>query len=295
MQGGLIQRLWEGIRVPSQPRARAMELAWTSPSDAGRAQRVSALHLLSLDLAALRPSRLASGVIALGVGIAFGIILIGQWQSSYGTSSTGRLRFTQQTVDRLEAEQALLKKQIVDARASAAAEQQHLSQGETDAAQLARGLDQQRAIAGTVPLQGEGIEILLDDSLQRPTLSSDDPNNYIVHEYQIRDVVNQLWGAGAVGVSVNGERFVNSTSVYCVGTTILINDTRTSPPYRIQAVGDPARLRAALEDGNTLKDIKGRALAYGLVFRVSRTGSFTLPAFAGSIDLKNTGIVKQAP
>jgi uncharacterized protein YlxW (UPF0749 family) len=111
-----------------------------------------------------------------------------------------------------------------------------------------------------------------------------------VHEYQIRDIANSLWQAGAVGISVNGERFVNSTSVYCVGSTILINDTRTSPPYHIQAVGEPRHFRAALEDGNVLRDIKSRVAAYGIVFQITKTGPVTLPAFDGSIAMRHTFI-----
>jgi len=296
VQGTLFHRVWEGARSASPPtKSVSGDVAWNGNGEATRAQSARIPRFHNVNVAGVRPSRLGGSVIALGIGITFGILLIGQLQSPVVATTTNGLRFSQQTVDRLEAEQAQLKKQIVDARVSAAAEQKQLSQGETEAAQLSRGLGEQRAIAGTVPLKGVGIEVLLDDSLEHPTLNSDDPNNYIVHEYQIRDIVNQLWQAGAVGISVNGERFVNSTSVYCVGTTILINDTRTSPPYRIQAVGDPTRLRTALEDGNALTDIKGRALAYGLVFRITGTGTYTLPAFAGSISLKNTQIEPQAP
>jgi len=46
----------------------------------------------------------------------------------------------------------------------------------------------QRAIAGTTPLQGVGIDLLLDDSRTPVLLPTDPVDNYIVHEYQIRDV-----------------------------------------------------------------------------------------------------------
>src|SRR5262249_23182636 len=143
---------------------------------------------------------------------------------------------------------------------------------QSSASSLNRELGLQRALAGTLPLEGKGLEILLDDSTATTLLPGEDPDKYIVHEYQIRDIVNLLWQSGATGISVNGERFVNSTSVYCVGSTILINDTRTSPPYRIDAVGDPDGMRQAFDDGNALKDLKGRVQAYGLVLRVDKSG-----------------------
>lgn len=237
--------------------------------------------------------RVGSTVAAVVIGITFGVILFGQWKSQMEVDATievNRHRFTQETIDRLEVEQTRLKKQIVDLRASTASEQKRLSHSEAAMASLESALAKQRAIAGTVPLQGPGIEIILDDSMQRAILSSDDPNNYIVHEYQLRDIANLLWRSGASGISINGERFVNSTSIYCVGSTILINDTRTSPPFKILAVGDVDQMQKAISNGASLRDLKDRAQAYGLVFRINRSGTYTIPAFDGSIDPKHVSL-----
>ncbi len=227
------------------------------------------------------------------VGLALGVALVGQWQSPLAAISdepNSRDAAIQRTIDRLEAEQAQLKKQISDLRARTTAEQEQLSQSESATTNLGKALAEQRALAGTVAVRGTGIEILLDDSTNRTLLPSEDPDNYIVHEYQIRDIVNLLWGSGASAIAVNGERFVNSTSVYCVGSTILINDTRTSPPYHILAIGDTTRMQQALDDGNTLRDLKARVQAYGLVLKIVKTGTMTVPAFDGSIEMRHTNI-----
>lgn len=228
-----------------------------------------------------------------GLGIILGVFLVAQWQSpSTDTSndSTSRDAVIHRTIDRLEAEQAQLKKQIADLRAQTNAEQQRISRSQSASDNLGKALVTQRTLAGTVPVQGQGIEILLDDSNAQQILPSDDPDNYIVHEYQIRDIVNLLWGAGASAISVNGERFVNSTSVYCVGSTILINDTRTSPPYHILAVGNVPGMQRAFDDGNSLRDLKARSQIYGVVLKVVKTGLITVPAFDGSFDMKHTAI-----
>ena len=227
------------------------------------------------------------------VGIALGIFLVAQWKSPLATTApdaTSRQATIRRTIQRLETEQVQLKKQIADLRAQTTAEQQQITQSQSASATLGKALAEQRTLAGTVPVKGQGIEVLLDDSQEHALSPSDDPDNYIVHEYQIRDVVNLLWGSGASAISVNGERFVNSTSVYCVGSTILINDTRTSPPYHILAVGDIARMQQALQDGNSLRDLKARADMYGLVFKMVKVGAVTVPAFDGSIQMKHTDI-----
>lgn len=227
------------------------------------------------------------------IGLMLGIFVVAQWHSPptvFPDEPNSRDAAIQRTIDRLEAEQAQLKKQISDLRAQTTAEQEQLSRSESTTTNLGKALAEQRALAGTVAVRGNGIEILLDDSTNRTILPSDDPDNYIVHEFQIRDIVNLLWGSGASAIAVNGERFVNSTSVYCVGSTILINDTRTSPPYHILAIGDAARMQQALEDGNTLRDLKARVQAYGLVLKVVKTGTIVVPAFDGSVEMKHSSI-----
>jgi uncharacterized protein YlxW (UPF0749 family) len=237
----------------------------------------------------VHPTRVRGTIAAILIGILTGMFLIAEWQSTIDVSTTAsRPTVTRETIDRLESEQAQLKQQITDLRSKNAADQQAASRSQQAQTVFNSEIADQRAIAGTVPLQGNGIDLLLDDSASHPLLPSDPVDNYIVHEYQIRDVANLLWEAGAVGVSVNGERFVNSTSVYCVGSTILINDTRTSPPYHIQAVGDPARFRAALDDGNALRDIKSRVGSYGLIFQVVQSGPVSLPAFDGGIAMRHS-------
>jgi uncharacterized protein YlxW (UPF0749 family) len=128
---------------------------------------------------------------------------------------------------------------------------------------------------------------LLDDSAVTKIPTSEDPSMYIVHEYQLRDVVNVLWAAGAEAISINGERMVGPSSIYCVGSTILINDVRTSPPYEFLVIGDQARLEAALGDAANLKALKGRIKVYGLQFNQQRLKEVLVPAYTGSLDVRH--------
>jgi uncharacterized protein YlxW (UPF0749 family) len=240
----------------------------------------------------LTNQRRALGVMALSVGL--GVLVIAEWQSRVDNQAVTASphAVTGQTIERLEQEQASLKKQISGLRGDLATLQQRAEESQSSASTLNQDLDRQRAIAGTLPLRGNGVEILLDDSTATTLLPGENADNYIVHEYQIRDIVNLLWQSGATGIAINGERFVNSTSVYCVGSTILINDTRTSPPYRIDAVGRVDQMREAFDDGNALKDLKGRVQAYGLVLRIDKVGAFTLPAYDGGITMKHAQVVR---
>ena len=99
--------------------------------------------------------------------------------------------------------------------------------------------------AGLVEVTGPGLEITLDDS-KRASVGKDDPNNYLIHEQYIRSIFNALWNGGAEAISVNGQRVMTYTEVFCAGSYIQINGTRQMPPYVIDAIGDTNNLSAAL-------------------------------------------------
>jgi len=116
-----------------------------------------------------------------------------------------------------------------------------------------------------------------------------------VHEYHLRDVVNLLWNAGAEAISINDERLVNTTSIYCVGSTIMVNDTRLSPPYEIRAIGDRKQIEAFLEDPAYLTEIRQRAKAYGLQFKVSWANTVDIPAYLGTFRLRYANAGEATP
>ena len=220
------------------------------------------------------------------LGLALGLLLAAQFQSkplaALPDSDSARDRAAQ-TIQRLEAEQADLKKQIASLRAQIDA-QQAAATGKETTADISQELETQKLIAGVVLVKGPGLRVVLDDSTSKTIPANDDPALYLIHEYHLRDVINVLWGAGAEAVAVNGERLVSGSSIYCVGSTILVNDTRMSPPYEILAIGDPAALEAAVANPDTLRSLKGRVQAYNLQFRVSREAELLLPAYSGSLD-----------
>jgi len=82
---------------------------------------------------------------------------------------------------------------------------------------------------------------------------------------------------------------VGTTSIYCVGNTIMVNDTRLSPPYEIKAIGDAAKLDQTLGDAASLAELKARAKVYGLQFRTAQQAELTVPAFQGSFAIRYAG------
>lgn len=104
-------------------------------------------------------------------------------------------------------------------------------------------LNYAKLVAGLTDVQGPGITIRLDDAAVR---KSDDPSLLIIHDADIRIILNELKKAGAQAISINGERILATSEQLCAGPTIRINKEVYSVPYIIEAIGDPEALYYAL-------------------------------------------------
>jgi uncharacterized protein YlxW (UPF0749 family) len=232
----------------------------------------------------LRLSR--QGVLLILLGIALGALVAANLQTKPKPAVT-REEYPRQvmtdTIARLEAEQADLKRTITDLRRMITERQEQAAAAKTTLAGISKAIEAHRHAAGTTALKGQGIRLTLDDSAIKSIPAGDDPSFYIVHEYQLRDVVNALWAAGAEAIAINGERLVTTSSIYCVGSTILVNNTRLSAPYELTVIGNPQALEEAMNNPNILKSLKTRVKVYGLQFKLVKHREVAVPAFNGSM------------
>jgi uncharacterized protein YlxW (UPF0749 family) len=139
-------------------------------------------------------------------------------------------------------------------------------------------------------VDGPGVAVTLDDSAMRNIPASSDPNSYLVHDFDVRDVVNALWLAGAEAIAVNDERVVGNTSAYCVGSTVMVNTTRLSPPYVIRAIGEPGVLMETLRNPSYLSSLRKRVEHYGIKLQVAQVSKMTLPTYIGSFSVRHCSI-----
>lgn len=71
-------------------------------------------------------------------------------------------------------------------------------------------------LLGMTNLVGQGIEITVKDSNPANIGPFDDISDLIVHDADLRRIVNDLKNAGAEAISINGQRLVNSTAITCI-------------------------------------------------------------------------------
>ncbi|WP_123380575.1 DUF881 domain-containing protein [Pseudokineococcus lusitanus] len=153
--------------------------------------------------------------------------------------------------------------------------------GEADA-----GPSEALAAAGqTAPVSGEGLVVVLADAPRGTVLGAGyDLQDTVVHSQDVQAVVNALWRGGAEGMGVMDQRVIGTTAVRCVGSTLRVQGRYYPPPYRVEAVGDPEALRAALEASPEVALYRQASDDLGLVYEVSEA-DLDLPAYGGTLDL----------
>ncbi|MFH9551123.1 DUF881 domain-containing protein [Streptomyces sp. NPDC051445] len=144
--------------------------------------------------------------------------------------------------------------------------------------------------AGTQKVKGEAITVTLNDAppnatAKLPGYPEPQPDYLVIHQQDLQAVVNALWRGGARGIKVMDQRLISTSAVRCVGNTLILQGRVYSPPYKIQAVGDPEKLQQALADAPAIQNYMVYVNVYGLGWKVTEDGAVTLPGYSGTVDL----------
>ncbi|HSJ55219.1 MAG TPA: DUF881 domain-containing protein [Anaerolineae bacterium] len=219
----------------------------------------------------------------LAAGLTVGLLLATSWQAPAGTRAVevnDREERIFLSIERLEDEQQDLR-ETLGALRSELSDRQRSAEAETDRLESLRTeLDRQQLLAGLIEVHGPGVRVILDDSAAHPPPGAD-AGPYLIHEQDLRDIVNLLWMAGSEAIAINDERLVASSSIYCVGSTVMVNSTRLSPPYAIRAIGSQRVQQDYLRNPSYLQTLKEKKRSYGLRFDVDAQASLVLPAYRG--------------
>ncbi|HEY4228122.1 MAG TPA: DUF881 domain-containing protein [Candidatus Limnocylindrales bacterium] len=180
----------------------------------------------------------------------------------------------------LQTQQEALKATILDLRKQIGALEAQDPGAAASLQRLYAQLQDARVAAGLLAVSGKGIAFKLEDGTQGGGVDA------LVSAQDVRVLVEELWLAGAEGISVNGERIVGSTAVIDIGGSILVNSAYLAPPYTISAIG-PADLYDRLQHSAAfIQFVQGRVDPSGLKLSVAQLDKVQLPAFAGTVALR---------
>jgi uncharacterized protein YlxW (UPF0749 family) len=226
------------------------------------------------------------------VSIAVALVVVGFVAAAQWNSSAPRQQFTtsaqqvlaRQVVD-LQREEASLTERLGSQEAKVREFQAQSAGSQTTLDSLNRQLQVARLAAGLTRVQGPGVIVEIADS-KRIVPQGENPANFIVLVDDLRDLVTALWASGAEAISINGERLVATSSIYGVGSSVLVNTAFLSPPFRIEAIGPGGILDRFKNDPAFIGRVKQRIDAFGLEFATAGATALDLQPFVGSTRLR---------
>lgn len=140
---------------------------------------------------------------------------------------------------------------------------------------------------------GPGVTVTLNDAPPGPLPENAKPDDLVIHQQDIEDVMNALWSGGAEAMTVQDVRITSRTVVRCIGNVILIDGTSYSPPYRISAIGDPVALSQAVNSNPQIINYKAYVAAYGLGWKFEINDHLNLPAATPDAAVKYAQVMEK--
>lgn len=145
----------------------------------------------------------------------------------------------------------------------------------SDIQTLKTDLDSARFLAGMTSVRGPGIIITLDDSKIR-LAEGVNPNNTIIHDANLSEIVNTLRAYGAQAISINDERLIATSEIQCAGPTVSVNNVRYAVPFVIKAIGDANYLEAIMKTPGNVIDIMA---TYGIQISIKKDNNIVVPSY----------------
>jgi uncharacterized protein YlxW (UPF0749 family) len=210
------------------------------------------------------------------VSLLLGLMISFQFRTNSSTTAVVPTeRYQELTIEKkkVEADITDLEEEVADLTAKI----EESRKGRTEAADVFESeLNKIKLYAGLTPLVGPGVEVLLEN----PPESLGGAGFYNIRDEDLLKVINDLLGAGAEAVSINDQRIIATSEVRQAGNHINVNLTKLSPPYRINAIGNPGTLKSSLE-------IKGGLAEYlaasGTTVNIRQADIIHIPAYGGPL------------
>ena len=162
-----------------------------------------------------------------------------------------------------------------------------ISSENQDAGDITTSIANNNEALGLTEVNGQGVTIVCKDG--EISSSSVLTSQYLVHDGDLLNLINALKNAGAEAISVNEQRIVNKTSVYCSGNIIMINNERVGSPFVIKAIGNPEALYGAIiMPGSYYSKMKED----GVQVSITKENSIVIPKYNGNYKYEYATIVE---
>lgn len=177
---------------------------------------------------------------------------------------------------------------LEDAEKRLSSIREEATKGDSTAASKEQSIKLNNNLLGLTSVEGKGIELIVEDD-PNSISTIDNVADHIVHDADLRSIVNELKNAGAEAISINGQRVVTTTAITCIGNVVKVNDEKISTPFVIRAIGFPESLESALNrKGGYLEYLSD----YGIKSSIKKLDKVKISKYNGVITSKYIKIAK---
>lgn len=200
-----------------------------------------------------KPSKISKSIVFSMVFLVLGFILSYSYslsQASGGADFTATSQFEEEERIREELiEQQERNKTLREEMQLKQSELQEFESsfldGEDVYSEMAVEAEMLRRYVGMMPVEGEGLKVILEDGDYG--LQDVNPNDYIVHESHVFQVIHEMYISGAEAIAVNGQRIHSNSTIICTGPVIEVDGVQYPAPFVIEGIGNPEVLAASME------------------------------------------------
>ena len=129
------------------------------------------------------------------------------------------------------------------------------------------------ALAGTAEVSGPGLQIVANNAPNAVGTA----DGGVILDTDLQDLVNALWTAGAEAITINGHRLTSLSAIRFAGRAITVDYRSLTPPYVIDALGNPDTLPARLLETPGGQAWLGLKANFGITFETKTKGDLLLP------------------
>lgn len=136
-------------------------------------------------------------------------------------------------------------------------------------------------LAGAVPVTGPGIVIIVNDAMDSSRTEG------VVFDSDLSRLVNGLRQAGAEAIAINGRRVTALTPIRTAGSAITVDFVSLSPPYRVEAIGNPATMPARFARTGAAAWWNYISDSFGIEFSIEEAGDDLMLAADPGLQLRS--------
>lgn len=249
----------EGYRVVAERRARAEAL---------RAEGGASVEAGVADREGRRPRWVTAAAVAI-FGVLVSVAAV-QTSLNADVEALGR----ESLAERIAQEKAAVRElqtrvgELLDENASRESDLRELRTREE---QVASRVSRLGVRSGYLAVRGPGVRVTVDDPPGSDGRTS-------VQDEDLHLLVDGLWAAGAEAIAINGQRLTVLSPIQNTGGTIHVNVRPLTPPYVVEAIGDPDQMPGRLLASTNGALFYSVARALGFAFDVDDDEYLELPA-----------------